>query len=131
MEQDFRSYEYYDIEMEDGQKVMHIFGCVWENDGREDGDYTVTGYTFCCIPIKDLTACGSAAERWDLIMDAEGSVQQYEEDYSWEDLLKEGYGSPDSPNGVISTGGECSFGTHLQYEDITADTPCGSYYYYW
>lgn len=133
----FKSYEYYDIDMDNGEKVLHIFGCVWENDGRVDDrtgqlvPYTVTEYTGCYIPVKDLVACENNTEKWDLIMDAEASVQQYEGDYSWKQLLAEGYGTPSSPNGVFGGSETCDFGKELHYSDITLDTPCGEYHYYY
>jgi len=124
----FTSYEYYDVDMEGDEKVIHIFGCVWDNDGREDGPYTVTEYTFCEIPVKKLVACKDSSERWGLICDYEANVKQYEGDYEWDELVEAGYGIPSLQNGVLGNP-EPGFGTYLHYNDITEDTPCGSYYY--
>ena len=116
---DFRDFEFYSIEMVGGEKVMHISFSVWRNDGREDGDYTVTDYTFCYIPLRELVACKSRGARWELIMDYESEVHQYEGDYTWGRLVEEGYGYPGSPK------------QELDYGDITMSTPCGDYYCYY
>lgn len=137
--EDFKDYEYYSIEDHPDGKYMHIFGYVWKNDGREGETdehgytptlpYTVTEYTGVLIPIKDLVACEGDSEKWDLIMDYEGACSQYEGDYTWNDLIEEGYGSPEMPNGVISTGEPFSARQHLHYDEITLDTPAGDYWY--
>ena len=141
-EKDFKDYECYDIETDDdGKRYMHVFCYCWQNDGRTrwDGDpdveeydtpYTSTEYTFCRIPLEDLVRCKDADERWSLICDCEGAVQQYEGDYTWEEFIAAGYGDPKDSNGCISTGDNVpAFDNYLHYKDITMDTPDGSYYY--
>ena len=122
----FRDFEMYRIEMDGNEKVMHIDHYSWVNGGRTAGGddgfneynapYTVTEYTFCEIPLKELVRLGSE-ERWDLISDYEANVSQYEGDYIWEDFVDFGYATPGNAK-------------HLSYGDITMDTPCGDYYYY-
>ncbi len=136
-EKDFGDYEYYDIETDnDGERFMHIFGYCWHNDGRVDDEtsgprpYTVTEYTNCRVPLKELVACKDASERWDLICDCEAAVQQYEGDYTWDGFIAAGYGDPGLRNGCMSTGdNEPSFDNYLHYENISIWTPDGSYYY--
>lgn len=134
---DFTDYEYYDIETDyNGKRYMHIFGYCWQNDGREDDEtgaplpYTSTEYTGCYIPLDKLVACKDIDERWELICECEAAVQQYEGDFTWEDLLAAGYGDPGSSNGCISTGDDIpAFDNFLHYKDISVNTPDGSYYY--
>lgn len=133
-EEDFTPYEYYSIEEHGGRKYMHIMGYVWHNYDRKDDDgnlvpYSVTEYCGVEIPIGELVACRTPEERWDLIMDYECACSQYEGDYTWDDLVKEGWGAPDMSNGVITTGEPYSATGYLNYADIWYDTPCGDYYY--
>lgn len=112
----FKDFELYSIEMDGGKKVAHIYQYSWANDGKEDGDYTVTEYTWCKIPLKDLVGRPSD-EIWDIVNDAEASVHQYERDMPWEDFVQSGY----------ATTGRSRY---LPLSEITMDTPCGDYYYF-
>jgi len=131
-EEDFYSYEAYEIITEDGKRYIHPLCYCWINGGREDDEtgqplpYSATEYTFCFIPLDEYLACGSWQEKWDMICDAEAAVQQYEGDYTWEDFIAEGYGDPDSQNGVALS--EASFKPYLNYKDITEETPNGLYH---
>lgn len=117
-------YELYSIENENGAKVMHIFRCVWKNDGRAidddlqpgepDHPYTVTDYTWCLIPVVDLIG-KTKQERWDMICDAEAAVNQYEEDLTQAQFDAEGLNDPG-----------CEY---LPYEKVDEHTPVGDYYY--
>ena len=137
-EEDFRDYEYYLIETDkDGRRYMHMEGYCWQNSGRTrwDGDpneeeydtpYTVTEYTSVYIPLEELTALEGPGDRWEMICDAESACNQYEGDYTWDELVEAGYGDTQETNGVT---GVVGFGQRLHYSDITMDTPDGAYHY--
>jgi len=139
-EKDFTSYEYFLIETDEkGRRWMHIEGCCWRNGGRtaggDDGEeeydapYSVTEYCGCYIPLGELIACRTSAERWDLICDYECACNQYEGDYTWEQLIDAGYGDPAGANGVMCTDGVPNFDNCLHYSEIWWNTPDGCYYY--
>ena len=139
-ESDFRDYTYYSIETDDdGSRYVHIMGTVWKNDGREhpteedeygnpiEAPYTVTEYTGVYIPLDEIIA-DRDVDGESIIWEYIDNCQQYEGDYTWEELLDEGYGDPGYRNGVISTGHVPDFSSHLYLGEIWYDTPDGDYH---
>ena len=116
-EKQFKEYEVYSIVMLDGMKQIHIDRYLWKSYGREeDTKYTVTEYTFCIVPLNDVVEL-DPSERREYLDECESNVQQYENDYTWNEFKKEGHATPGNAK-------------HLKIEELTEKTPCGTYYCY-
>jgi len=108
--------DFMELYEENGEKRVHILFYAWENDGREvrgvSTPITVTEYTFCDFPLKDLLAADDRREFW---MEMEANVKQYEGDYTTEEFEASGYDF------------KADEGTSISLDQLTEDTPCGEY----
>lgn len=93
-----------------GEKIIHLLGNVYYNDYT----YTVAEWTFFYIDIdkaKDLIKCDTFCYAVDSNIDYIDDITESEADE------------------ISRTYFDGESGIELPIEDITADTPCGSYYF--
>ena len=99
--------ETYQVEGEDGRKVIHYSGFTW---ARSDDDfpYAATEGTSCCVEVGE--------DNYERACEAFEKVQQYQYDMDEGELLD--YEFWWKSNGV-----------HLHMDDVTQETPCGMYWF--
>lgn len=103
--------DFYQIEEQDGKKVVHIMGWFWPLDQDEEKNCRLTEYTFFIVPLDEFIT-------WthDQYCEAEEKIKQYVSDLTEEeaiDAMCHFYnGNPPTP---------------LRYKELTMQTPCGCY----
>lgn len=97
--------ETYQVETNDGRKVIHYNGFTWARDDDEL-PFALTEGTFCYVEIGDSNY-ERACEEFE-------RVTQYQHDMTLCELL--------------DYEADCKNGKHLHMDEVTQDTPCG---YYW
>ena len=112
--------DWYSIEMDNGEKVIHYHGFSYPND--DEDVWSFVDLTFCYVPLADVVAEEGNA-RGDLLNDNAALVKQYQDEVTEtkaEGISEAYYGEAD---------GTSSPGTHLKLEDLTMDTPMGHYWF--
>jgi len=116
--------EMYQIEEHDGRKVIHYNGWFWLGDEEEDGDGNL-----CTWRIEEGTWCGLGGRGSEIayVDSIEGSkfdfiMAQFE--------LVQQYGGPISDEEHDDYARSwCEDAGFLPMDDVTADTPCGAYWF--
>ena len=116
--------DFYEISSVEGKKFIHIFGYTYKSDSNEyvseenpNGVYWAN--MECCWfiePLEEFIANLKANENY--VDDTYCELKQYQGDYTAETIVSE----------VINVyfDGKCP-DYYLGFEDITMDTPCGTY----
>jgi len=129
-ERNYKDYDRYTIETNKNGRFMHILGYCYKCSDRVSEDlfdargnplripYTVSEYNWVIISLDELLGCENADEMWDLITDYECAAEAWENDYTWEQLVRLGMADPTTHS------------KYLPYWMITYDTPDGDYFYY-
>ena len=100
--------ETYQVEEEDGRKVIHYNGFTW---ARQDDNlpYAATKGTFCYVEV--------GKDNYNRACEAFEKVQQYQQDFASAGELLD-YESDWKTQGV-----------HLHMDYVTHETPCGMYWF--
>lgn len=116
--------DFYEISSVEGKKFIHIFGYTYESDSNEyvseenpNGVYWANMECSWFIePLENFIANLKANENY--VDDTYCELNQYQGDYTAETIVSE----------VINVyfDGKCP-DYYLGFEDITMDTPCGTY----
>ena len=126
-------YDYYLIETRKDGRYIRPMEYIWDasdgdrvvidDEGHEiPADVVVTEFTGSEISMKDIL---SSDDRFELMMDAEAEVQQYEGEYTFEQFREL---FPPSELSSLIDAGTCYSAKHLPLDEITEDTPDGWYY---
>ena len=107
---------FYSVELDrDGNKVVHLSGNVYLNDGDDtETNHRIAEWTFLYIPIDEL----KELIKNDRFYEYANERVDYLDDVSEVEALK-----------VCDQYFDGNPGTYLHVQEVNEDTPCGDYYF--
>ena len=111
-DQDQLERDFFSIEYENGEKILHYYGWTYERDD-EELPWASVELTFCYAPLSEIIEQGVG--EW--MTDAPVYVQQYQGDYTEEGIID-----------VIEHYFDGEPGIHITGDDITEDLDYGDYW---